>query len=199
MRHISIRLNATKGVHLGAQVKWVHIFPRIHVPCAHAYFPPLCVNKDAEMMNTKIYYAILFNSKHLKYWNCRRVSLRVWPWLLIKNDERFCVKGLNLVKNRSIYRAISILYANTWLFLVLSRLIPVSMDRKVDPRRPSDPLRSAVPWLNLYMVVSWGYWGKFLVLILVWTHGRNIVHCNDCKVTSMLVTDVGDKMCWWQV
>ena len=92
-----------------------HIFEAL----VHAFFSSLCVNKETEMVGIKIYYAILFISKHLKYWNCRRVSLRVWPWLLIKNDERFCVHGLNLVKNRSIYRAISSPYASSWLCLVV--------------------------------------------------------------------------------
>ena len=81
-----------------------HIF-EIHA-LVHAFFLSSCVN-------------ILFISKNLKYWNCRRVSLRVWPWLLIKNDERFCVQGLNLVKNLSIYRAISSQYASLWLYLVV--------------------------------------------------------------------------------
>ena len=94
-----------------------HIF-EIHA-LVHAFFPSLCVNKETEMVGIKIYYAILFISKHLKYWNCRRVSLRVWPKLLIKNDERFCVHGLNLFKNRSIYRAISSQYASSWLYLVV--------------------------------------------------------------------------------
>ena len=34
---------------------------------------------------------------------------------------------------------------------------------------------SSCTWSYLYTIVSWRWWAKFLVRILVWTYGRNIV------------------------
>ena len=69
------------------------IFSQIRAPSAHAYCPSLCVNNDAEIIVIEICYAILFNSKHSKCWNRRRVPLRVWPWLLIKMTKGFVSLG----------------------------------------------------------------------------------------------------------
>ena len=130
-----------------------HIF-EIHA-LVHAFFPSLCVNKETVMVGIKIYYAILFISKHLKNWNCRRVPLRVWPWLLIKNDERFCVQGLNLVKNRSIYRAISSPYASSRLYLFILCCICTRLRREGGEQN----FRFWF-WYELMAAISWKLSGK---------------------------------------